>query len=76
MNYTMELEGKLHDLSLEADKLSSQLHILSKQEGTLRASKADLEQQVGHCNCCCVRLVQQPVRHQSFCHIVTFHCVL
>jgi hypothetical protein len=47
MNYTMELEGKLHDLSLQADKLSSQLHTLSKQEGKLRASKADLEQQVG-----------------------------
>lgn len=47
MNYTMELEGKLQALSVETDKLNSQLHSLNKQEGKLRASKADLEQQVG-----------------------------
>lgn len=46
MNYTAELEGKLQVLGVEADKLNSQLNSLSKQEGKLRASKADLEQQV------------------------------
>jgi prefoldin subunit 5 len=46
MNYTMELEGKLQALAVETDKLSSQLTSLNKQEGKLRASKADLEQQV------------------------------
>lgn len=46
MNYTMELEGKLQALAGETDKLSSQLTSLNKQEGKLRASKADLEQQV------------------------------
>lgn len=46
MNYTMELEGKLRVLGVESDKLSSQLHSLNKQEGKLRTSKADLEQQV------------------------------
>lgn len=49
MNYTTELEGKLQGLAVETDKLSSQLTSLNKQEGKLRASKADLEQQVrGH----------------------------
>jgi hypothetical protein len=47
MNYTMELEGKLHALSVATDKLNSQLSSLNKQESKLRASKADLEHQVG-----------------------------
>lgn len=47
MNYTMELEGKLHAISVASDKLSSQLSSMNKQESKLRASKADLEHKVG-----------------------------
>lgn len=47
MNYTAELEGKIEGLSVEADRLSSRLHSLNKQDAKLRASKNELEQQVG-----------------------------
>ena len=47
MNYTAELEGKIEGLSEEADRLSSRLHSLNKQDAKLRASKNELEQQVG-----------------------------
>jgi hypothetical protein len=42
----MLLEGQLQDLSVETERLSTQLHSLSKQEGKLKNSKAELEQQV------------------------------
>lgn len=47
LNYTMELEGKLQGLSVESDKLRSQLNSIGKQEGKLTATKADLTHQVG-----------------------------
>lgn len=46
MNYTVLLEGQLQDLSVETERLSTQLHSLRKQEGKLKNSKAELEQQV------------------------------
>lgn len=46
MNYTVLLEGQLQELSVETERLGTQLHSLSKQEGKLKNSKAELEQQV------------------------------
>jgi len=42
----MELESKLHSLSVESDKLHSQLSNLDKQDERLKATKAELQHQV------------------------------
>lgn len=52
MNYTMQLEGKLQNLSQEVDKLNAQLDGLQGQSKALMQARTELEQQVSKLLCC------------------------